>query len=173
MSEKIKICVVGDRNAGKTIFCNLIAGQFSDPAQLLEHRRPTASLRVLEFEHEIDSKTSIDVELWDCSGDPEQEKIWPSFRHSCGGVIIFSRDTSIESFVDYFVESGAVQPEQSLLWINKEGGSKVTNSVIPDVHQLDVLSDIESSKSKFAKFLRKCAKVESEVQDRDERRIAA
>jgi GTPase SAR1 family protein len=72
MSEKIKICVVGDRNAGKTIFCNLIAGQFSDPAQLLEHRRPTASLRVLEFEHEIDSKTSIDVELWDCSGDPEQ-----------------------------------------------------------------------------------------------------
>lgn len=46
------------------------------------------------------------------------EKIWPSFRHSCGGVIIFSRDTSIESFVDYFVESGAVQPEQSLLWVN-------------------------------------------------------
>ena len=133
MSEKIKICVVGERNAGKTIFCNLIAGQFSDPAQLLEHRRPTASLRVLEFEHEIDSKTSIDVELWDCSGDPEQgdktllisfdqyftEKIWPSFRHSCGGVIIFSRDTSIESFVDYFVESGAVQPEQSLLWVNQ------------------------------------------------------
>ena len=74
MSEKIKICVVGDRNAGKTIFCNLIAGQFSDAAQLLEHRRPTASLRVLEFEHEIDSKTSIDVELWDCSGDPEQGK---------------------------------------------------------------------------------------------------
>ena len=133
MSEKIKICVVGARNAGKTIFCNLIAGQFSDPAQLLEHRRPTASLRVLEFEHEIDSKTSIDVELWDCSGDPDQgeglysqfdkqhnhiEKIWPSFRHSCGGVIIFSRDTSIESFVDYFVESGAVQPEQSLLWVS-------------------------------------------------------
>ena len=72
MSEKIKICVVGERNAGKTIFCNLIAGQFSDPAQLLEHRRPTASLRGLEFEHEIDSKTRIDVELWDCSGDPEQ-----------------------------------------------------------------------------------------------------
>lgn len=47
-----------------------------------------------------------------------EEKIWPSFRHSCGGVIIFSRDTSIESFVDYFVESGAVQPEQSLLWVN-------------------------------------------------------
>ena len=56
-----------------SIFSNIISGQQTDIGVLTDFTRPTAGVRIIEFESEIGNQT-FDVELWDCSGDLEQGK---------------------------------------------------------------------------------------------------
>jgi hypothetical protein len=44
----------------------------NDVALLQEYARPTVGVRILEFEHELANHGTVDVELWDTSGDTDQ-----------------------------------------------------------------------------------------------------
>ena len=47
---------------------------------------PTVGTRILEFENVIGNST-IDIELWDCSGKEEYETCWPAMAYQCDGTL--------------------------------------------------------------------------------------
>merc|ERR1711892_310274 len=153
MTKKLKVVVVGDRESGKSLFANIVASNQTDAQPLAEFARPTGHCRIVEFERQIDSQT-VDVEVWDISGDLGQEAFWPVYADEMDGLIVMTKDQ--------------VQKEQSLLWVNgtietvKQPtiGFKVTN---------DVLSEPEKTRSKFAKFLQQLSQVAQSNQERQER----
>jgi hypothetical protein len=50
--------------------------------------------RIVEFEHTVAKtskksfESSVLVELWDCSGDPEHEAMWPAMAHEAAGAVL-------------------------------------------------------------------------------------
>merc|ERR1711908_259704 len=167
--KKLKVVIVGDHESGKTLFTNIVSSSQSDVQPLAEFHRSTGNCRIVEFERAIDSQ-SVDVELWDISGDLAQESFWPVYADEMDGLILMTKDTVKHNFIDYFVESTQIQKEQSLLWVNGSSemakpptiGFKVTN---------DVLSEPEKTRNKFGKFLTQLNQLAQSKQDRQERQM--
>lgn len=86
----MKIIIIGPSNTGKTTIANLISGHSSTPAA---NYHPTVGVRILEMEktppraNRLGAETSVQIELWDCSGDLRFEKSWSAFRKSLNGII--------------------------------------------------------------------------------------
>ena len=90
MDNKMKILIIGPSNTGKTTLANLLSGHSSTPSA---NYHPTAGVRILEMErtppraNRIGAETSVQIELWDCSGDLRYEKCWSAFRKDVNGII--------------------------------------------------------------------------------------
>jgi len=56
--------------------------------------RPTAGVRILEFEVMVtdhqNNSVKVDVELWDCSGNPNLESCWPAMAYRTDGMLLIS-----------------------------------------------------------------------------------
>merc|ERR1711990_339867 len=163
MTRKLKIVVVGDKDAGKSCFSNIISGHQSDLGILADHSRSTGGVRILEFESEVENE-AIDVELWDTSGDLDQESLWSVYADEMDGVILISKDNISDSFVDFFVEGVPIQKEQSLLWINSPNDQPKPDNVGYKI-TFDILAEIDQT---ISKFLNKLASVTRKQQERDE-----
>lgn len=77
MQTRMKIIVIGPSGVGKTAISNLISGHSQIPSQVYH---PTSGVRILEMEKEPPranrraGETGVQIELWDCSGEPRYEK---------------------------------------------------------------------------------------------------
>lgn len=78
--NQIKILIVGPCMSGKSTIANYIGERGESGSEY----RPTAGVRVLEFEKEAPQhpkhpmQEKVMVELWDVSGDIKYERTWPS-----------------------------------------------------------------------------------------------
>ena len=74
MNKPVKILIIGPVQSGKTTIANFLADRGD---QLNTGYRPTAGVRILEFEKEAPKnpkrpgQDKVIVELWDLSGDPK------------------------------------------------------------------------------------------------------
>ncbi|PIO68012.1 hypothetical protein TELCIR_10222 [Teladorsagia circumcincta] len=102
-----KILVLGPCKAGKTAISNYL-GEQVDIESLGEYR-PTKGVRIVEFEsHELDirrQRIEVDVELWDCSGDPRY---------------------------DEFIASSNLDPENILIVLNEMGEKRTNDTAISE-----------------------------------------
>jgi len=125
----MKVLVVGPSSAGKTTLTNVIAGH-SDTPSVVYH--PTSGVRILEIEKEPPranrraGESSIQIELWDCSGDPRYEKCWSAYRKGTHGVI-FVFDASevnpdMEEWVRNFPQKIGIQPSQCIALAHYKSG---------------------------------------------------
>ncbi|KAK7087143.1 intraflagellar transport protein 22 homolog isoform X2 [Littorina saxatilis] len=106
--SKVKILCVGPTECGKTVICNFLA----DATEVSGgDYRPTQGVRILEFEASgltIPGRSSVDVELWDCSGDKKFEACWPALVQDAMGVIFVynpdqaNHDEELEKWYTFF-----------------------------------------------------------------------
>jgi len=92
---------------------------------------PTIGVRILEFEREITAKTrdgkatvdvSVQVELWDASGDQKYEPCWPSIMKDLNGVIICFDPTSkqqaydVRIWCEWFCKNADLESDQAVIF---------------------------------------------------------
>lgn len=86
----MKILIIGPSNTGKTTLANLLSGHSTTPSA---NYHPTVGVRILEMEktppraNRLGTEASVQIELWDCSGDLRFEKCWSAFRKNLNGII--------------------------------------------------------------------------------------
>jgi len=87
--QRGKVLVLGPKRCGKTRIANFLSRFEENPN--FEVYKPTAGTRILEFDEMAKAgKTSMSmqVELWDCSGDRRYESCWTAILRETHGVIM-------------------------------------------------------------------------------------
>lgn len=94
--------------------------------------RPTAAVRVVELEVKLSGaqarnwkgERTVEVELWDCSGDTKYESCWPALQKQVDGVVIVynpenaTHSSQVETWFDWFVSKGGLSQDQCLVLAN-------------------------------------------------------
>lgn len=132
MKDLIYIKRIDFPHGGKSTFSNYIS-ECSD-AFLTDIYNPTAGCRILEFEvekvHFEGKSQSVEIELWDCSGDDKYSNCWPAFSREANGVVIVldpadSNDNEVHHWIEYFIQRQGVRDEQCLvIQSNKDAREK-------------------------------------------------
>lgn len=83
--------------SGKSSLANFLAEAKENPAS---EYRPTVGCRILELQLEPSNPNSNsakqDVQLWDCSSDPEYQNFWPALAHEAHAVLLLHDVTKEE-----------------------------------------------------------------------------
>lgn len=88
-SIRVKVLVIGPKRCGKSRIANFLAKH--EEAPNFEVYKPTKGARILEFEQVAQAgkkSLSLQVELWDCSGDRQYEGCWPAILKDAQGVVL-------------------------------------------------------------------------------------
>ncbi|CEF71160.1 Intraflagellar transport protein 22 homolog [Strongyloides ratti] len=85
---RIKILCLGPSKSGKSTISNYLAESIE--LRSLEYH-PTQGTRIVEFESSNlklnDQLIEAEVELWDCSGDPQFKRCWPIIKKGAHGIM--------------------------------------------------------------------------------------
>ncbi|XP_066920204.1 intraflagellar transport protein 22 homolog [Clytia hemisphaerica] len=131
MFNKVKILVVGPSESGKTVISNFLADATESAGG---DYHPTQGVRILEFE--VDNlempggSESIEVELWDCSGDNRFEMCWPSMQKDSNGVLFVynptrkSHESELEKWHLHFAKEQGLRNEQCLMMAHVKPGNE-------------------------------------------------
>lgn len=175
---KVKLLVLGPMGCGKTVLSN-----FLSRATEMSNISPTVGVRILEFEQSVDLEgrnTSVDVELWDCSGDHVYESCWPAFAQGVNGILFVfnphrsNHDKELENLYNYFVRSHSLKNFQCLLVSFRHSThSEVLNSQTPSFHNVHCIeSNLETNpdavRDEFKLFLSSVLVAISDKQNQEE-----
>ncbi|XP_025091464.1 intraflagellar transport protein 22 homolog [Pomacea canaliculata] len=119
--SKVKILMVGPTKCGKTVLCNFLAEATEVSGG---EYRPTQGVRILEFEAaglNLRGRSSVDVELWDCSGDKKFEACWPAIARDAMGVIFVynpdqhNHDDDLDAWYRFLVEQQNIKVQNCMV----------------------------------------------------------
>ncbi|KAH6587989.1 hypothetical protein BASA61_006138 [Batrachochytrium salamandrivorans] len=108
---KVTIFVVGPLKVGKTAISNHIA-EMSESLNGIDYH-PTQGVRILEFYRKLVSdgnthkwkEVTLEVEIWDCSGNIDYHTCWPAVStHIHGVLFITSPDLKQDKELDVWAE---------------------------------------------------------------------
>ncbi|XP_037774441.1 intraflagellar transport protein 22 homolog [Penaeus monodon] len=131
MSNKVKIVMVGPPECGKTTLTNFLseAGEVGSGEY-----RPTKGCRILEFEVPNvtynNTAASVEVELWDVSGDRTYETCWPVIQQGAQGIIfVYSPGREeharvLDNLYTHFAEQQAVSEAQCVVFCHYKPGAR-------------------------------------------------
>lgn len=144
---KAKVLVVGPQNCGKSCVANFLADDSSSTVgNADEEYKPTAGVRILEFERKLDStskgkssrwsgeskangkKKKISVELWDCSGHQQYEACWPAMMQDAKAVVLMynpenrGHEREIELWHEWFVQKANIDDHRCLVFAHYSSG---------------------------------------------------
>lgn len=141
---KLKIALIGPCKAGKTKIANQIDGRpllvdqtFLVPPESnpLQYYDPTAGVRILEFEENINGRSpdnsisallTVMIELWDCSGDDKYESCKLAITDKLDGAIVIFDPTSKEQatevrvWCEYFIKHSKLSDGQITIFAHGE-----------------------------------------------------
>lgn len=180
MHKEIKILVIGPSKSGKSMIANLLA-ELSD--QNLEIYKPTQGCRILEFEVQnikSQDKKSIEIQLWDCSGDQKFSTCWPALTmDSMGVVLVFNPEendiSDLKPWHDYFIEQQGLKDSQCIIVENTKADKRPTSfgsglSKLAVV-RLNLENDGVDTKLEFSNFVGRVVSEQAKRQERDELKI--
>lgn len=78
-----KVCMVGPSMAGKTYLCRLLA----ETAAETNEYTTTEGVRIQELTRKVGPER-VNVQLWDCSGNPKYQSCLPALAKDCNGLIL-------------------------------------------------------------------------------------
>ncbi|KAK9503969.1 hypothetical protein O3M35_010419 [Rhynocoris fuscipes] len=119
--KTLKILLIGPLKSGKSTIANFLSEAID---YNIDNYRPTPGVRILEYEIRHNNRTTIEVELWDCSGDESFEPFWPVFSWNTQGVVlVFNPEDSkqlpeVERLYDHFVVKNMIANNNALLIAN-------------------------------------------------------
>ncbi|CAE1160866.1 IFT22 [Acanthosepion pharaonis] len=177
---KVKLLVLGPMGCGKTVLSN-----FLSRATEMSNISPTVGVRILEFEQSVDLEgrnTSVDVELWDCSGDHVYESCWPAFAQGVNGILFVfnphrsNHDKELENLFSYFVGQSGLSPKCCLCLSNQLPESlnaRLTSEPPPSFHNVHCIeSNLETNpdavRDEFKLFLSSVLVAISDKQNQEE-----
>lgn len=117
--------MVGPKESGKTTLANFLANMTENLNQQEPKYEPTVGLRVLEFEPQ--THQSMNVELWDVSGDHVYENCWPAVMKDAHGVVIMYdpsdrlHEQEVALWYEYFVQNADLANARCLIFAHKKG----------------------------------------------------
>ncbi|XP_076434795.1 uncharacterized protein LOC143274759 isoform X2 [Babylonia areolata] len=158
--------VRGMVQCGKTVICNFLA----DATEVSGgDYRPTQGVRILEFEVNglsVPGRSSVDVELWDCSGDNKFEACWPAITQDAMGVIFVynpdqpNHDQDLEKWYKFFGSQKSVKINGCMVFEHhKPNASEVVRTELPSGFSkmprvsTNIEEDPDSVRNGFNKFL--------------------
>ncbi|KAK6192530.1 hypothetical protein SNE40_003980 [Patella caerulea] len=163
---KAKILMLGPCQSGKTVLSNFLSDSTDSAGG---DYQPTQGVRILEFEvpsSEVKSRTGVEVELWDVSGDRKFETCWPAIARDVNGIIFVynpdqsNHDKELEYLYSYFVEQGALKESQCIVFSHvKPRSSGALQSELPSSFsriatvQTNLEEDGEAVRDALNKFL--------------------
>lgn len=132
-SIRVKVLVMGPKRCGKTRIANFLAKH--EEAPNFEVYKPTKGTRILEFEQVAQAgkkSLSLQVELWDCSGDRQYEGCWPAILKDVQGVVLVydptikEQEKDIELWYKTYTASLGLKQSQVLLFAHQQSGGRST-----------------------------------------------
>lgn len=180
--SKAKVIMVGPTAAGKTFLSNFLADatEFSGGEY-----HPTQGVRIIEFETSASEtgRSSVDVELWDCSGDKRFEACWPAMvRDASGAVFVYNpdqpnHDKELDTWYNFIIGNQHLKEGQCYVFAHHKPNtageaSELSNSFskIPQIHtSLD--EDAEAVRREFNRFLLSLVKAMSSNREQEELNI--
>ncbi|GFS02560.1 intraflagellar transport protein 22 homolog [Elysia marginata] len=180
--SKAKVIVVGPCEAGKTVLCNFLADatEFSGGEY-----HPTQGVRIVEFETNgpDNSRSALDVELWDCSGHRRFESCWPAMiRDASGAIFVYNpdvpnHDKELDTWYNFIIGNQHLKDNQCYVYAhhrpNTAGQStELSNSFskIPLVHT-NLEEDADAVRSEFTRFLWTLVRAMSSNREQEELNI--
>jgi intraflagellar transport protein 22 len=116
-------------STGKTTISNYLSGNIESLSS--SRYDPTNGVRILEFEKRFNGvPETINVELWDSSGDQSYEGCWKAIMHEADGIILVynpdapGQDQQIGDWFDFFVRKNGLKDGQCIVFAHR---SKVSN----------------------------------------------
>jgi len=117
VGQKLKICVAGPKCSGKTFLCKLLAEQVC----AIDEYQPTAGVRVQELDYSVEGR-SMQLQLWDCSGDLNYAKYSPVLCKDANGVVLVydaskreEQEQEVENFYRLFAQPNGLAISQVLV----------------------------------------------------------
>lgn len=137
---QLKIVIAGPQGAGKSIIANFLSGHTEKLANATDANfryDPTVGVRILELETRVKGiNDSVNIELWDSSGDQRYENCWKATTHNADGVILIynpdapSQDHQLNDWFEFFVKGTGLREEQCLVMAHRTGfvGANAVNA---------------------------------------------
>lgn len=149
--------------------------------------RPTQGVRILEFEVtglSIPGRSTLDVELWDCSGDKKFEGCWPAIARDAMGVIFVynpdqqGHDDDLDTLYRFFVEQQNMKVSSCIVFAHQkpQTSENVRSDLSANFSKIEtVQSNIEDEpdalREKFNSFLQKIVTAMSRRREQEELNI--
>ncbi|EDQ85459.1 uncharacterized protein MONBRDRAFT_29176 [Monosiga brevicollis MX1] len=178
---RAKVALVGPAASGKTILANFLADHVTDGLSM--PYRPTQGCRILETTMENHSDTAL--ELWDVSGDINNESGWPAITTGLDGVIVVFdiNQTVVDGDLDIwfrrFIKRPGVKSNQVLVFANNPHRDSATRSAVDLTGPLSkaklVLTDVtrepEAVRAAFNALMTNVRSVVEQRRDDAERKV--
>ncbi|CAH0380982.1 unnamed protein product [Bemisia tabaci] len=157
MVHKLKIVLVGPCKAGKSTVANFLS---SNSENSFPEYRPTKGVRILEFEKkDVVGSGTIEIELWDTSGDHGYAVCWPAIQYRAHGVILMfdpkidNHKSELLFFYQAFVAQLNLSPRQCLI-ITQNQTVNLPN-ILGKICQINgnIEKNGDQLKSEFFKFI--------------------
>ncbi|KAL2911617.1 hypothetical protein HK105_208918 [Polyrhizophydium stewartii] len=187
-ATRLVIFVVGPPKVGKTAIANHIA-ELSESLSSSEYH-PTQGVRILEFDRKLVSdgkrhkwkELNVEVELWDCSGDPEFHAVWPAVSSHAHGVLFVTspdirQDKELDVWPDLFP---TIKSNQCAVFVHRpintpnKGKVKLTHRMLSKAPVLYTSLDQEPEmiRGELDALLQNAYAAMVETREREERQIA-
>ncbi|KNC46633.1 uncharacterized protein AMSG_03070 [Thecamonas trahens ATCC 50062] len=184
-----KIVLAGPKRAGKSAIANVLAENDMD-VELAMPYHATVGVRILEFARLLDERSSMEVQLWDTSGDIDAYvSAMPVYMRDAVGVILVldpaMKKTDMDAWFTTFVEDYMLEDRQVLVLLHMgPPGTTLPSGATPRsllprrMAGLNaIISTLESDEARddvqdaFEDLLRNVADVLDDMQAEEESRI--
>ena len=166
MFSKLKILVVGPCESGKTAISNFL----SDASEMTSGAyRPTKGVRILETEIDgvdvgANQSVTVEVALWDCSGDQSFEICWPSMQKGVNGVIFVYNPgvprhlKELEVWHLHFAKELGIRDQQCLVLAHQKPGITGEGKILGGMSRIQLMTsnideDPDALQEQFKDFL--------------------
>ncbi|XP_065830859.1 intraflagellar transport protein 22 homolog [Oscarella lobularis] len=149
MSVRLKLLVIGPQKSGKTYVSNFL----SDDAESVGNYRPTKGVRILEIRNQTcppsSGSTSVDIELWDCSGNRQYESCWPALWKGAHGALIIigtqHEKSEIKIWHEQFMRHGLKESQLFVVSNRQKSSGDDFASGVPFKNVMQCIADFDKN----------------------------
>eukprot|EP00056_Hartaetosiga_gracilis_P022389 m.30118 g.30118 ORF g.30118 m.30118 type:complete len:186 (+) comp9614_c0_seq1:263-820(+) len=142
-----KIVIVGPKKSGKSYLADFLCDEVTSGEE--REYYPTKGCRIVTFESNANKRSeTLNIELWDISGDENYDNVWPAMSQGANGAIVVYDGTKpvdsaeLTKWFKPFIKGAGIKAGQCAVFANNPS---------LDIHDIDY-TDIEGPLGKASLF---------------------